>query len=593
MKITTAYGIALDTPDDLKLTLVWRNQYFDLENALAGRTSGFTLPATAKNLNLLGFPTIPTQGGGVMRSTMAVTIQEGVTQIQGIMYAKQASRTEGVQCVVTYGEVTELLRIKQAGNIGEYMNFADKVDITATPTPVTPANFNYAEYDNSVSGNFTSLRMPTVKLDYLLQSCANHFNVGCDIVTDAAIVCNTLNKGDVIGTGSYLYNTYNIASINTYVKQCRVTAVDVVGTQRTLWGLRFLRPCVINFSGANPWTKVSGVFPSGVWSQGIKILRQPAVLLDTDPNITILYPFATDYGDWLQSGQTYSEDQYIDVEWEVKAGDVALFYQENVNYTTTEMRYYSLRANQNINVTINIKDSGGVVGAEYFLQPNLPKCNYLDLLRMAAVWDGGTLIYEGGRFETGRYNFDTANARNLHPIDAEVVYRCEVGDFAQENTLKFDSNDEVSSETKAYTEAAYYISNTLLEKTKELFTFKFSQANISPIDNSKWAQVQCVKIEADGTLSLAGMSKAVICGVAKLGIFPFYEVLRVTSLPTNQTLQDICTLATSAEMHVQQDISEFMSIDRNTAYYYAGCYWCVREAQWSDGVTKLKLQRYR
>lgn len=590
MKITTAYGIALDTPDDLKITLVWRNQYFDFENALAGRTSGFTLPATAKNLNLLGFPTIPTQGGGVMRSTMAVTIQEGVTQIQGIMYAKQASRTEGVQCVVTYGEVTELLRIKQAGNIGEYMNFADKVDITATPTPVTPAHFNFAEYDNSVSGDFTSLRMPTVKLDYLLQSCATHFNVGCDIVTNAAIVCNTLNKGDVIGTGSYVYNTYNIASINTYVKQCRVAVIDVVGTQRTLWGLRFLRPCVINFAGANPWTKVSGAFPSGVWSQGIKILRQPAVLSDLG-SPTILYPFTTDYGDWLQSGQTYSEDQYIDVEWEVKAGDVALFFQENISYTTAGMRYYYLFANQNINVTINIKDSGGVVGAEYFLQPNLPKCGYLDLLRMAAVWNGGTLVYEGGRFKTGQYNFDTANAMNLHPIDAEVTYRCEVGDFAQENTLTFDSNDEVSSETKAYTEATYYISNTLLEKTKELFTFKFSQANISPINSSKVAQVQCVKIEADGTISLAGMSKAVICTVAR----PFNtdEVLHVTSLPVNAVLQDICTLATSAEMHVLQDISEFMSIDRNTAYYYAGCYWCVREAQWSDGVTKLKLQRYR
>lgn len=590
MKITTAYGIALDTPDDLKITLVWRNQYFDLENALAGRTSGFTLPPTAKNLNLLGFPTIPTRGGGVMRGTMAVTLQEGVTQISGIMYAKQASRTEGVQCVVTYGEVTELIRIKQAGNIGEYMNFADKVDISATPTPVTPANFNFAEYDNSVSGDFTSLRMPTVKLDYLLQQCANHFNVGCDIVTDAAIVCNTLNKGDIIGSGSYSYNTYNIAGINTYVKQCKVAVIDVTGIQRTLWGLRFLRPCVINISGANPWTKASGAFPSGVWSQGVKILRQPTVLLDMG-SLTELYPFTTDYGDWLQSGQTYSEDQNIIVDWDVKAGDVALFYQENVNYTPAEMRYYSLRANQNINVTINIKDSGGVVGAEYFLQPNLPKCNYLDLLRMAAVWDGGTLVYEGGRFETGRYNFDTANARNLHPIDAEVVYRCEVGDFAQENDLTFDSNDEVSSETKAYTEAAYYISNTLLEKTKELFAFKFSQANISPIDSRKWAQVQCVKIEADGTLSLAGMSKAVICAVTRP--YNTYEVLQVTSLPTNQTLQDICTLATSAEMHVQQDISEFMSIDRNTAYYYAGCYWCVREAQWSDGVTKLKLQRYR
>lgn len=590
MIITTAYGIALDTPDDLKITLVWRNQYFDFENALTGRTSGFTLPPTAKNLNLLGFPTVPTQGGGVMRGTMAVTLQEGVTQISGIMYAKQASRTEGVQCVVTYGEVTELIRIKQAGNIGEYMNFADKVDITATPTPVTPANFNFAEYDNGVSGNFTSLRMPTVKFDYLLQQCANHFNVGCDIVTDAAIVCNTLNKGDIIGSGSYSYNTYNIASINTYVKQCKVAAIDVVGTQRTLWGLRFLRPCVINFSGANPWTKASGAFPSGVWSQGIKILRQPAVLLDLG-SPTILYPFATDYGDWLQSGQTYSEDQNINVDWEVKAGDVALFYQENIGYTTAGMRYYYLLANQNINVTINVKDSGGVVGAEYFLQPNLPKCNYLDLLRMAAVWTGGTLVYEGGRFKTGQYNFDTANARNLHPIDAEVVYRCEVGDFAQENTLKFDSNDEVSSETKGYTEAAYYISNTLLEKTKELFAFKFSQANISPIDNRKWAQVQCVKIEADGTLSLAGMSKAVICAVTRP--YNAYEVLRVTSLPTNQTLQNICTLATSAEMHVQQDISEFMDIDRNTAYYYAGCYWCVREAQWSDGVTKLKLQRYR
>ena len=592
MIITTAYGIALDTPDDLKITLVWRNQYFDLENALAGRTSGFTLPPTAKNLNLLGFPTVPTQGGGVMRSTMAVTIQEGVTQIQGIMYAKQASRTEGVQCVVTYGEVTELLRIKQAGNIGEYMTFADKVDITATPSPVTPANFNFAEYDNSVSGNFTSLRMPTVKLDYLLQSCANHFNVGCDIVTDAAIVCNTLNKGDIIGSGSYSYNTYNIAGINTYVKQCKVAVIDVVGTQRTLWGLRFLRPCVINFSGANPWTKASGAFPSGVWSQGVKILRQPTVLSDMG-SLTVLYPITTDYGDWLQSGQTYSEDQNIDVDWEVKAGDVALFYQENIGYTTAEMRYYYLLANKNINVTINIKDSGGVVGAEYFLQPNRPKCNDLDLLRMAAVWTGGTLVYEGGRFKTGQYNFDTANARNLHPIDAEVVYRCEVGDFAQENTLKFDSNDEVSSETKAYTEAAYYISNTLLEKIKELFTFKFSQANISPINDRKVAQIQCVKIEADGTLSLAGMSKAVICEVTKLGVFPFYEVLQVTSLPTNQTLQDICTLATSAEMHVLQDISEFMDIDRNTAYYYAGCYWCVREAQWSDGVTKLKLQRYR
>ncbi len=218
-------------------------------------------------------------------------------------------------------------------------------------------------------------------------------------------------------------------------------------------------------------------------------------------------------------------------------------------------------------------------------------CGYLDLLRMAAVLDGGTLVYEGGQFKTGQYNFDTANARNLHPIDAEVVYRCEVGDFAQKNTLKFDSNDEVSSETKAYTETAYYISNTLLEKTKELFAFKFSQANISPINDRKVAQVQCVKIEADGTLSLAGMSKAVICAVTRP--YNTYEVLQVTSLPVNSVLQHICTLATSAEMHVQQDISEFMDIDRNTSYYYAGCYWCVREAQWSDGVTKLKLQRYR
>ena len=581
-------GSAIDAPADLKITLVWRNQYFDFENALAGRTSSFTLPPTAKNLSVLGFPTIPTQGGGVMRSTMSAILQEGVTQISGILYAKQASSKEGLQCVITYGEANDLIRIKSAGNIGEYLKLSDKVEITTTPTPVTPANFNYPEYDNSISENLTSLRMPAVKLDYLLQECANHFNVSCDIVTNSAIVCNTLNKGGEIGTGRYLPNVYFIPpDIDTYIKPCNVEAEDVV-EKRVLRGIIFLRPCIVKFVGDNPWEKATGL-NAGKKSQGIKIMKQPAIQ-DDSTGTTILSPIVT-LDEWIQSGDTYSDDQYIDVEWEVEAGDAAIFYQENLNYTVAGAPYYSLYANTKIDVNIIIKDAGGKLGSEYFLQPNLPQCNFLDLLRMSAVINGGTLIYEAGHFFTGTYDFDTANATNLHPINADVLYKCEVSDYAQKNTVTFDSNDDVTTESKAQTEIAYNINNTLLSESKELFKFKFSQGNISPLTTNNVAQIKCVKRESDNSLSLAGMSKPVIAKVFRPQ--NSYEVLQVFTPPMNSILSDICTFATSAEMRILQDISEFMRIDNNTAYYYAGCYWCVLEAQWSGGVTKLKLQRYK
>ena len=186
-------GIRLDSLRDTEMAFKWSNSLFSFDNLQISRTQEFTLPRTPRNDNILGFAAEVQQYGQMMRQSVAAVVMcEGI-QISGYLVISEVT-AKGYKAVLTYGELSKLAEIKAAGKIGDYLQLTDF--LTMDGSLITPAKFNFAEYDNGENGTLTGIRFPSVNVGYLMNQCASHFGVSIGSGLDATglkIVLNTLN----------------------------------------------------------------------------------------------------------------------------------------------------------------------------------------------------------------------------------------------------------------------------------------------------------------------------------------------------------------------------------------------------------------
>ena len=571
-------GTRLDSLRETEMAFKWANPLFSFDNLQISRTQEFTLPRSPRNDNTLGFASEVQQYGQMMRQSVpAVVICEGV-EVSGYLVISEVT-AKGYKAVLTYGELSKLAEIKAAGSIGDYLQLSDY--LTMDGTPVTPANFNFAQYDNGENGTLTGKRFPSVGVSYLMQKCAQYFNVSIGSglsASDLRIVLNTLNgDGYTISTDTVTLGTDGkLTGYNASLFTPDTLSLDynVVPT------LRCITACKIKFTGANPYTPGSAI-PG---TQALLEYRSFMVLFNGDTNYE-------------------SHDNNIDAEVELKVGAHVLFadsiyFPDEMGHSVT--RAYPSSA-QTYTMTVTGVSGTTDWGGLYYLQPNLPDVSFLDLLKSVAAINNTALAFDGTTL-TG-ISYDTAWGGVPDNIDTKFIewekIERKVGSYAQDNAVVFDAFDNTPQDVLNYTEQHYYIDNTTLERRKELLKHKFAQglqtnSQIAALQNSGVLRIPSTEVK-----EVSGVMQTVLKGFAKPALASSFiqqgttQVLALIKATKSQALQDVCTLATHAVCKVQMPLYRFVQIGTSTLYYLRGCVWCVESAEWSKGVARLYLQRVR
>ena len=570
-------GIRLDSLKETEMAFKWTNPLFSFDNLQISRTQEFTLPRTPRNDNALGFAAEVQQYGQMMRQSVAAVVMcEGI-QISGYLVISEVT-AKGYKAVLTYGELSKLAEIKAAGSIADYLQLNDF--LTMDGSLITPADFNFAEYDNGENGTLTGIRFPSVNVDYLMDQCASHFGVsigsGLD-ATELKIVLNTLNgDGYTISTDTVTLGTDGKLTgfnANLFTPSTVTLDYNVVPT------LRCTTACKIRFTGSNPYTPGSAI-------PGTQALLEYRSFM-------VLFNGGSDYE---------SHDNNIDAEVELKVGAHVMFadsiyFPDEMGHSVT--RAYPSSA-QTYTMTLTGVSGTTTWGGLYYLQPNLPDVTFLDLLKSVAAINNRALAFDGTTLTA--ISYDTAWSGAPENIDTKFIewekIERKVGSYAQDNAVVYDAFDNAPTDVLNFTEQHYYINNTTLEKRKELLKHKFAQGlqttSTVPLVRDRYTlRIPSTEVkEVNGQMQtvLKGFSKPVL---ARADRTVHYEVLLLIKATKSQALQDVCTLATHAVCKVLMPLYKFVQIGTSTLYYLRGCVWCVESAEWSKGVARLYLQRVR
>lgn len=569
-------GIRLDSLRDTEMAFKWANPLFSFDNLQISRTQEFTLPRTPRNDNVLGFAAEVQQYGQMMRQSVpAVVMCEGI-QISGYLVISEVT-AKGYKAVLTYGELSKLAEIKAAGSIGDYLQLSDH--ITMDGTLVSPANINFAEYDNGEGNTITGIRFPSVDVGYLMQKCAQYFGVsiGSGLHTsDMRIVLNTLNgDGYTIGTDTvYLRTDGTLAGYNADFFTPGTVRIE---DGAAIPSLKCTTSCKITFVGDNNYTEGE---PWGVDQTLIHRI------------FYISFNGDADYYTW---------EHTINVNVELQVG-AQIYFADYVKYMGgteyEQRRWYAAKPSSAQTYTMTLTGVSGTTawGGVYYLQPNLPDVTFLDLLKSVAVINNRVLSFDGTTL-TG-ISYDTAWGGVPENIDAKLIewekVEHKVGSYAQDNAVVYDAFDNTPQDVLNYTEKHYYIENTMLEKRKELLKHKFAQGlqtNIQALQSLNVVRIPSTEVkEVNGVMQtvLKGFAKPVLAR-GQYGV----QILTLINTIKSQALQDVCTLATHTVCKVQMPLYKFVQIGTSTLYYLRGCVWCVESAEWSKGVARLYLQRVR
>lgn len=591
---------SLDLNENTSLTFKFVNDVFGFDKIELSRTAEFDVPTTPRNQSIFDFAERVDLTGGAMRVINTAYLNYSGGQIVGKLSISYATPTN-YKCCFLYGEMQALSAIKAAGNISEYLNFPSYYNLPLTigvmPSPnITDGSmWGWLRYDSG-QGSLDLYKLPVTGLRFLIDACANYFNVDVTALQslgeDYAIILNTLNAEDFSisshtmtiatnGMPSGFNSNYFSNDWLTFAKKGGVESVPVYYCTQA---------CKIRLSGTNTQTSTY---------QTDQFINR-VVIVARGIGAGQGYSYYIHLDDFEATIQKKSSDTNLNFECELQVGDL-LFFADYVLHTppygAAYYRYLRPAPVAQLTFTFDVLGSSATtqLGGTYYLQPNLPELTFLDLLKTLVNTRAYALTYDSSTktFNMFNWDFDSAGGevRKLEDSLAKITkIERNFLEFAQSNGRVFDNNDFVDTTDRAIVEKFFNVPNLNLDKYKDIFTFPLSQAKITTISTSateqRIAKVPCLSVDDSGNYMLEATNKPTLVKVSSGAGF-------INVLYNNANLQNICTLSTKIEAEAVMTEREFLSTTRYTTYTYAGGKYAVIDAEWGNGVAKLKLQRYK
>ena len=605
-------GQYLELPADFSLQFKKTNILFAFDNMECERSTSFDIPATPQNDRIFKLAKLIQAPGTGMRRRYDAQMQFGMVAKDGYLYVDSYADGKYKAIFVT-GELLGLQKIRDAGKLADLAIFNDMVAWTNGLVPDLPKratdNWNIVRY--SQAGGSTH---PSWLIKYVVDTIVAANNLpainipargqGLRVITGVPqlIKPTDVSFARAIASGKWVDVT------QTYPYP-RITTLGIQASAGDLSGLFTLADYDVqyrrhwedyDFQTNKPVLRTvtySGNVQHLVTTQKVKITFSRDFPADT--YIGTFYDYGQytggfgffgdrsfgKYWNGSQSVTTRSGEPLAGRTVVLDAGTSFVFVRESdlLDYTlytdnlttheTWEQGWKNVRSAFEVTGVTIEGDGDAVVGNTLRLQDNLPDITLVDLLKAVAALTGKVLNYtdeEGVTFDD--LDTDTWQTKELAGVMGIDTLNRKFGDYAQRNTIHFDSDNSVAQSARVID--AYVIDNDNLEIVKELQTVPFSEGGV----NYEGA-VEIVAVAEDNEKDTVADAATSVTSMAR------------ASLPINENLQNLCDASTGVTIKARMSFLEYNNIGAKTRIYYDGVLYVWTELQWSKDVATLKLAK--
>lgn len=585
-------GEYLDLPADFSLQFKKKNILFSFDNIECERSTSFDIPATPKNNRIFSLAKWVQSEGVGMRRKYEAQMQSGIFVQNGYLHIDQYSEGKYSAVFVT-GELLGLKKLRDAGKIKEYYTPAGGI-VWGTEN-IKDANTAAGQYSLAITKYLTNVSLPHPSFDL------------SDIMNGA-------------------YNTLTGHNLPQRTRGYRLIPKEVQGMPKT--------ECQITFTGLNATEQedpsdaelantlaITGAFSAVGQVDAVLRMRHNTIqymivrqfvakqrLVLTFPSdlpanycLMSIDPDTSEYNalsqDWFLGsrsfyqatggGITYVGAPLAGSSVTVESGQpFILVYGDWYKYEPAPFNINGFLGLtfDDYQISVQIENDSLEEGDTVRAYDMLPDLTLVELLKIYTYLEGKVLNYT----EADGVLFDTLDVENWanYDLTGKVINESAIsrtfGDYAQRNTLQFESGSEVLLNQRIKT--FYTIDNDNLQEEKELGTIPYSEGQLAERDGFIVARLDAEDTDknvlyADGIMIASGTTSTA----------PSYGAR--ASLPKNSGIQSLCDASTSVTIRAYISYLEYEQITPKTAIYFNGVRYVWTESNWSKGIATFKLSK--
>lgn len=609
-------GQALDMPAELSLQFQRKNILFAFDGIQVERTTNFSIPATPKNMRIFGFANSHLTSGADMRIKIPATLTYGVLIKSGLLHvSKYNVKNKTFECVFLTGELEQLKRVKDAGNLSEYYypqavaksygTYDDEYSLWGE----VGYSHNYP-YGGEDYQTFPSYNIKKV-IDGALSALGVQSRIG-DFANELRVVPSEMKRGtivkfDSVPTVGTKKNTLHFSeTIGTYFSTvgkdiaCNNIVCEVYNPATGFpkaW--RFVRDeLAFNIDGFSFAHDVTLTFPDTFPSNIalVKIITGGGVQpLDFVEGFLGDYRYVFDpyTGDWSAKDGLYS---LAGLSVNIPANMPVGFLRMDGNFQTKSPAGFAY-GYEDVALSMPTYSDGmpefsGEFEMRYTdekmfsLYDNLEDRKITDILKdVAAI--GGVLIdvRDGVVVLDNDFSNVLTKASDIELRDVVSVSTLTrtFSDYAQRNTISFEQSKDVKDIDRVSLD--YLIENKNIQAEKELIQIGWSEGGSKlPTDEDMERLIAVFP----NTVEDINADVPMIASVEDYN-FNFNGKMTRVGIKRNALVSRLVEKSTSISVTVRMKIFDFDRIASDTVFWFSGSRWVWTEAKWSKDTVTLEL----
>lgn len=618
MVLFSVNGQALDMPAGLSLQFQRKNILFAFDSIQVERTTNFSIPATPKNMRIFGFANSHLTSGTDMRVKIPATLTYGVLTKTGVLHiSKYNVKNKTFECVFLTGELEQLKRVKDAGNLSEYYYPQAVAEVGGSSTGldalwgiVTYAQ-NYPFDGEHYAGVF-----PSYNIKKVIEGAFEALGVPCSIgefanklrVVPKEMKRGTIVKFDSIPTAGTKKNTLLFSgAIGTFPSTigedvacnnivCEVH--DYEASSPKTW--RFVRDeLAFNIDGFSFSEDVTLTFPD-TFPSNIALVK--IISANNASPLDLVYGFVGDYryifdsqtGSWTSANGLYS---LAGLTVDIPANTPVGFLRMDGDFQTKSPADYAYGYEDIALAMPDYPDGMPAFSGEFemrysnedivSLYDNLEERKITDILKDVAAIGGVLIDVRGGVVSLDSDYSDmltkAADIELRDVISVSTLTRT-FSDYAQRNVINFEKSQNVKDIDRVSLD--YLIDNKNIQADKDLLTIGWSEGGSQlPSYEDQDDDDPFLLAVFPNTVDDINADMPMIAAVKPYFLVPMIRV----GIKRNPLIARLVEKSTSISVTVRMKMFEFDRIASDTVFWFNGSRWVWTEAKWSKDTVTLEL----
>lgn len=569
------YGF-LEMADPTGVAFKTENHQFRFCDVSLGRTVEFSVPATDRNREMLGYGEDPAETGDMLRRNHPCQLVYDGGMKMGTI-AVTGYEGNAFKCVFTIGN-TEWIETLQNKKLSECIVTGDKGVVWDSVAPTYDANVAdpdelalIVRYENDYTGSRWHF-VPSLSVKAYIENVFANLGIPLtyDIKETYWLITASLKGGtaDAVTIDQVSTSSFVVTQLQNYLD---IDDIDIE------WGWAELFGTIIGGGSAsskgfkaNQDLKVTfpNTLPTGLY------------LIKWDSRLTRCKTLGCTFADVYNVTLKNINGMTLDI----KKGDVFFFASKGAPdiFPSDPLNpYYGFKASDiaSLSFTATIERDGELnYGESWFVRNNHPDMTVFEFLKSIALAAGVELKVDGETgvvLTYGLYGNTVDDFKPLeHVISVDSVsrrVRC-WGDGTRKATIAFDSEPYVTEPIRS----TFEVQNDQLKEEQEE-KIAFSEGSVGTYG------VLVRDVEAGPKFVAKKWTLACVDASS--------TYLQRVAMPAPVGYYDIANNATALEVRIAAEVADFFALDPICVYTWRGVAYVWTDASWSDGIMTLTLQR--